>query len=329
MGYAATIGFFDGVHIGHRYVLQSLCRLAKSHGLESMVVTFREHPRALIEPRSLVHLLTSPEERMELLTLCGVDKVEMLDFASIKTNTAEEFMRYLHKERGVEVLLMGYDHRFGSDGLWKYADYETAAQRIGLRLQRLPEYTENAAHVSSTVCRRLLRERRVEEANRLLGYCYTLSGIVGHGKGIGRTIGFPTANLILDFPQKIIPADGVYAAEVMIEEDRARASLADMTDSIADVTDAAAADTKSAKTYQALVNIGSNPTVGGGERVIEVNLLDFAGDLYGKRLSVHLLRYLRDERTFPSLNELRRQIEADKQALLSISKNGSTDAHKG
>ena len=296
MGYVATIGFFDGVHTGHRFVLQELCRTAVQRNMHSMVVTFRNHPRKVLEHDFSAQLLTSPEERVRLLTHYGVEKVEMLSFDEVRDYTAAEFMRWLHDKKEVELLLMGYDHRFGSDGLRIFSDYEAASRGTGVQLLQLPEYAEDKVRVSSTMCRRLLQQGAIEEANRLLGYPYMLSGMVGHGREIGRTIGFPTANLLPGFSDKLLPGEGVYIAS----------ALAD------------------GRSYRALVNIGTNPTVQASVCSIEVYLYDFSGDLYGKQMEIRLLHYLREEHRFASLEELRQQIEADKRALLAFSEDTCT-----
>lgn len=303
--YAATIGFFDGVHTGHRYVLRQLLRVAEENGLKPLVVTFREHPRKVLqgEQTENLKLLTSPEERLALLRKEGVE-ILMLDFAAIRHLTAGQFMQWLHQEKGVDILCMGYDHRFGSDGLRTFEDYAEEGRRVGIKLLhfdkvQLPanEDASLPSKISSTVCRRLLEAGKVEDVNRLLGYAYTLSGVVEHGRAIGRTIGFPTANLILDFPEKQLPAYGVYAAQVGIEEG------ADSTASDGNIW------------RKALVNIGNNPTVGAEKCSIEVHIVDYAGNLYGKHLSVRLLRYMREERTFASLEQLQQQIEKDVDSL--------------
>ena len=289
----ATIGFFDGVHSGHRYVLHELCRLAHEYRLQSLVLTFRQHPREVLQS-VCPPLLTSPEERTALIRSCGVEQVEMLDFSQIRNLTAKRFMQQLHEKYEVELLLMGYDHRFGSDRPADFSDYQKAAAEVGLRLQQLAEYDSAMPHVSSTVCRRLLQEGNIQELNALLGYSYTLSGRVGHGNGIGRTIGFPTANLELDFLHKLLPPDGVYAAHTKV----------------------------GGKFCRSLVNIGMNPTVNGKERTIEVYLHGFAGNLYGEQLQVQLLQFIRSEQHFSSLDELKIQIDTDLQYLLSLPEEG-------
>lgn len=287
MSFVATIGFFDGVHLGHRYVLKQVVAMAGEEHLQSLVVTFCEHPRSVLGgDDSAGMLLTTADERLNLIKAEGINQVEMLCFADIRDMTAAKFLLYLKNILGVEVLLMGYDHRFGCDCLTQFADYEAAAERAGIRLVRLHEYEACQTHVSSTAIRRLLSAGRVEEANHILGYHYMLTGKVVHGRGIGRQLGFPTANIVVD-RCKLVPADGVYAVSV-------------------DTADGG---------RKAVLNIGSNPTVSGSERTLEVHIIGFDGELYNKQLTLHLLRYIRAERLFDSTEALRHQIELDLTCL--------------
>ena len=286
MAFAAAIGFYDGVHEGHRFVLSSLRQVAAEEGMQTLAVTFRQHPATLTGRREAPPLLTTLEERLQLLR-CETDCVLMLDFAQISHLTAAEFMQLLRSKYGVELLLMGYDHRFGSDLLRLPADYAAAAGKASMRLRWLPEHRQAETHVSSTEIRRLLLKGDAETAARLLSRPYMLAGTVVHGREIGRRMGFPTANLQIEDADKLIPADGVYICRVEQGEDR----------------------------WKGLLNIGSNPTVGGTERTLEVHIDGFSGMLYGKRLRIALLRYLRQEQRFPTTDALRRQIAADLKAL--------------
>ncbi|MBQ9427786.1 MAG: bifunctional riboflavin kinase/FAD synthetase [Paludibacteraceae bacterium] len=282
MNKAATIGFFDGVHLGHRFLLAQLRATAEREGLESAVVTFREHPKMLLTGQSPA-LLTTTEERLRLLSQTGIDHLICLDFAAVQQLTAEAFMRLLHEQYGVDILLMGYDHRFGSDRLTAIDDYIARGEAAGIRV-RLQEQAPAGA-VSSTRIRRALQAGHISEANELLGYAYTLSGTVVHGRGLGHQLGFPTANIEPE-SLKLIPAPGVYATRI---------SLSDNNPSI--------------------TNIGSNPTVGNTNTTIETHIPDFKGDLYGRHVTLTFLRRIRGEQRFPSLDALRRQIAADIRQL--------------
>ena len=279
MALAATIGFFDGVHTGHQFVLQRLSVIAAENGLKPAAVIFEDHPQEVLRGVQ-VPLLTTLEERVALLKNNGIQEVLSFRFETIRRLKAEEFMQLLKEQYDVRLLVMGYDHHFGSDRLTEYADYQSCAMRVGMQLTRLPQNPNSPA--SSTKIRQALTVGNIEEANRLLGYPYSLEGTVVAGKQIGRKIGFPTANLSV-LNGKLIPAAGVYACE--------------------------------AEGHKALLNIGTNPTVNGTEQTIELHLLDFQGDLYGKRMNVKLLRFIRADRKFDSIDDLKRQIQSDVEVL--------------
>ena len=281
--YCATIGFFDGVHRGHRYVLQSLREISVAKSALPLIVSFREHPQTFFSQRS-VPLLTLPKERLRLLEREG--EVLMLSFADIYRMTAKQFMEYLY-QRSVRYLVLGYDHRFGSDRLTTLEQYKAVADEVGMQVVQLCEYPQDHTHISSTVIRRLLQAGEVAEANRLLGYHYTLTGVVVGGKQLGRQLGFPTANLSIA-ESKMIPQEGVYSAKI---------TLTDKT------------------IKNGILNIGTNPTVGGEERTCEVFIVDFKGDLYGQTIQVELNRHIREEKKFDTLDALRQQIQNDLQSI--------------
>jgi riboflavin kinase/FMN adenylyltransferase len=285
----ATIGFFDGVHRGHRFLFAQLKELAHERGLELLILTFDRHPKEVLTG-ICPPMLTTYVERQQLLALHA--EVRVLPFAEVQGLTAEQFMRYLQEQEQVEVLLMGYDHRFGSDQLKGFSEYEKVARRVGLHVERAHECLVDSLPVSSSRIRKLLHEGHIKEVNRLLGYHYSLSGCVEHGNGIGAQIGFPTANICLQ-SDKLLPVAGVYAASAVLEGDSNSASA----------------------TYDAVVNIGNNPTVGNDHVTIEAHLINYQGDLYGKTITVALREYIRAERKFDSLQELHEQIRKDIQTL--------------
>lgn len=270
------------MHRGHRFLLSQLRATAEREGLESAVVTFREHPKMLLTGQSPA-LLTTTEERLRLLSQTGIDHLICLDFAAVQQLTAEAFMRLLHEQYGVDILLMGYDHRFGSDRLVAIDDYIARGEAAGIRV-RLQEQAPAGA-VSSTRIRRALQAGHISEANELLGYAYTLSGTVVHGRGLGHQLGFPTANIEPE-ALKLIPAPGVYATRICFSDENL-----------------------------SITNIGSNPTVGNTDTTIETHIPDFRGDLYGRHVTLTFLRRIRGEQRFPSLDALRRQIAADIRQL--------------
>lgn len=294
MGRIATIGFFDGVHKGHRYLFKQLNEEAAARGLKPLIVTFEEHPRTVLQSDYIPKLLSTKEERKALLSAYG--EVVMLRFSTIRDLTAEQFMIRLKEEYGVEVLLMGYDHRFGSDGLRNPEDYCRVGAKQGIEVLRMEEYQDGTQHVSSTEIRTALEKGDVERAKELLGRPYALFGKVVHGKGLGRTIGFPTANIEPEEPNKIIPMAGVY--EVKVKGER----LKDEGVYSVEVTGYGLQVT-------GICNIDAKGT-------IEVHLLGYKGNLYGQNLTIQFMQFIRKERQFHSLDELQQQIKADVDSSL-------------
>ena len=288
----ATIGFFDGVHRGHRFLFAQLNELAHERHLEPLIFTFDRHPKEVLTG-VCPPMLTTYEERQHLLAHHA--QVRVLPFADVQGLTAEQFMRYLKEQEQVEVLLMGYDHCFGSDQLKGFSEYEKVARRVGLHVERAHECLVDSLPVSSTRIRKLLREGQVKQVNRLLGYDYSLSGIVEHGNGIGAQLGFPTANICIQ-SDKLLPMSGVYMAKAQMVNDGE-------TDAIL---------------YATVVNIGNNPTVGNDYVTVEAHLIDYQGDLYEKTLMIAFCDFLRKEKKFASLADLREQIAEDVQSLRLI-----------
>ena len=291
----ATIGFFDGVHKGHQYLFEHLRQLASEKELQPLIVTFDTHPRGILQADYVPQLLTTSDERLALLRQ-EVSEVLVLDFKQIQEQTAAEFMTYLRDEQHVAVLLMGYDHQFGSDRLHRPQDYRRIGEQLGVEVVTMGEYAEGEWHVSSTEIRQALETGNVAVANELLGRPYELSGVVVHGKGIGRTIGFPTANIQPECAEKMVPKAGVYIVKVKgekLKEEGVRSCA------------------------RGILNIGTNPTVGNTERTIELHLPLFNGDLYGERLTIQFERFLREEQKFPSLRELQQKIKEDLSSLIA------------
>ena len=301
-----TTGFFDGVHLGHRHVLETLVSSARERGEEAIVVTFWPHPRAVLQQDAReFRLVNSIEEKKARLLSCGVDRVEVIpftrEFAALK---ADEYLQLLADRYGASLVVMGYDNRIGSDR--KTAGEICASQAVASRplpcavlseqpLWAPPSYTAEGGHgpgkhispqpaISSTQIRKALEEGRIGNANAMLGYSYELYGVVVAGNRMGRTIGFPTANMQLYEPLKLVPFNGVYAVEVEVL----------------------------GETYKGMCNIGVRPTVDGKTRTIETHILDFDEDIYGLPLKVRFLKRIRDERKFPSLEALREQLEKDR-----------------
>ena len=283
----ATIGSFDGVHIGHKAMLEELRSYAADAGLPLMAVTFARHPRLLFDGNCEPFLLTSNSQKVALLASAGADIVAELDFDTLMAGMcAERFMKEILKERlGVKLLAIGYDHHFGKpcdgEGFECYAEY---GKKLGIEVVKLSPFAVDGIAVSSSVVRRALAAGDLPLAYKALGHSYVLEGTVVHGAGIGRRIGFPTANLLPAEEMMLLPADGVYEVQFRI----------------------------GSACHKGVMNIGVKPTVDNNRlRTIEVHLLDFSGDIYGKSVSVEFVRRLRGEQHFENIEALCSQIEKD------------------
>ena len=282
-GFALTIGFFDGVHQGHRYLLQQLEELAAANGLSAAAVTFDRHPRTVVQSDFVPSLLTTQEEKLALLSKTFSGEIIVLPFTQeLSEMTAKEFMQNILREKlNAELLLMGYNHRFGHGG-GNPEDYVTWGQETGIKVCLAKALA--GEKVSSSRIRNLISLGEVKKANNLLGYPYFLTGKVTEGKQIGRQIGFPTANLTLP-EQKLMPDCGVYAVWVTMPDHSKRGGM---------------------------LCIGHRPTVEqNGEISVEVHIFDFNGNLYGTSISIDFIEKLRDERHFDSLEELQKQLILD------------------
>lgn len=295
--YVASIGFFDGVHAGHRFLIDQVKQLAAERGMQSMLITFYEHPRSVLHSDYVPQLLTSPDEKLALLHETSIDKIEVLHFTEEMSKlSAKEYMQQvLHHQFGVNVLVMGYDHRFGHEG-GTPEQYRQWGQEVGIEVFRALEKKDNQTatniqSLSSSAIRRLLTEGNVEAATSLLGHPYTLLGKVVKGHHVGHELGFPTANLE-PHVHKLVPARGVYAVWVELEN---------------------------GQRLPGMLNIGERPTIDAStDTTIEVNILDFDGDLYDHNVTLHFISRLREERRFDSREALIRQIEQDEETARNI-----------
>lgn len=288
----ATIGFFDGVHLGHRSLLAQLTETARKRGMASCVVTFSNHPRQTVQPHWQPQLLCTAREKAVLLRAAGVDRVEMLHFdAAMASLPAREFMLTVLRQRlGAAVLITGYDNRFGhrtaENAGEGFADYVSYGREMGIEVLASSPFDAGQWRVSSSLVRRMLAEGRVDEAAKCLGRPYSISGTVVEGHRIGHRIGFPTANLQPEEPLQTVPENGVYAVQAVVD-DNGSAPL------------------------RGVLNIGTRPTFGGHRRTLETHLLDFSGDIYGHGLRLSFVARLREERFFPSADDLQRQLRDD------------------
>lgn len=291
MGRIAAVGVFDGVHRGHRYLIDQLRADAGQCGLEPVAVTFRNHPLAVVCPGREPLRLTDADTRRRMLMEAGVTAVIELDFDHRLMNmSASEFMQILHRDHGVERLLLGFNNRIGHDRVGSAADYAAIGRSVGVTVDIAREYTGAGAPVSSSIIRNYLANGDIEAAVSALGYPYSFNGKVVTGKQLGRTIGFPTAN-VAPVSGIQLPGAGVYAAQV---------TTADGT------------------SYPSMLNIGHRPTVDsvGAPISIEAHLIDFQGNLYGQDVTVTPVTRLRDEQRFPTLEALQAQLGADREACL-------------
>lgn len=289
----AATGFFDGVHKGHKKVLSLLCEIAAQEGKKSAVITFWPHPRNVLQQQAYsLRLLNSIEEKKALVKGMGVNKFITIPFCKeFSRNTTREFLNdYLKEKYGVSTLIIGYDHRFGHDKV-SHEEMMEIASEIGIRIVKVSEFIQDDNIISSTKIRNLLQSGDIVKANDFLGYRYGLKGVVVSGQKVGRTIGFPTANMKLYEPLKMIPADGVYSVFVEVL----------------------------GKVYIGICNIGTRPTVGeSNERTIETHILDFNEDIYGLDIKIEFVGSIRAEKKFPSLEALKEQLERDKEFALNL-----------
>lgn len=289
----AAVGVFDGVHAGHRFLIGELARLGRERGLEPMAVTFGNHPLEIVAPDRVPRRLLSVDGRCRMLRRAGASAVVVLPFtAELCAMTAREFMAMLHDRYGADALLLGFNNRIGSDGPYGMEEYRRIGRESGVEVIGAAEYTGEGAPVSSSAVRSMLAAGDVAGAARSLGYRYTLSGTVVGGRRIGRTIGFPTANVEPADPMAVMPACGVYAARAVV----------------------------GGVEWPAMVNIGHRPTVDepGAPVSVEAHLVDFDGDLYGCRMDLRLVGRIRDEKRFGSVGELAAQLSRDRDACIGM-----------
>lgn len=291
--YCATIGFFDGVHRGHQFIIDSLTTMAHAQGRQSLVITFDRHPRQVVHADYVPQLITTTDEKLQLLHATAADRIEVLHFdAQMAQLSAYEFMRQvLHKKYGVAMLLTGYDNRFGHNRAEGFADYVRYGEEMGMKVLQNTPIDIDGMRVSSSLIRRLIVEGNITEANNCMGHPYSITGSVAHGFQEGRRIGFPTANIVPESAEKLVPGNGVYTTRVSVE---------------------------GGEWMPAMLNIGTNPTFQRQQTTIEAHIIGFEGDIYGRKVRVEFGRKLRDEQRFESVEALQKQLEADKKEVLMV-----------
>ncbi len=290
--YAATIGFFDGVHLGHCYLLNQVQKEAAQRGLSSMAITFATHPRTVLNADFQPKLLTTNEEKFARIKATGIEALTILDFTrKFAIQTAEEFIGKLACDYGVRCLIVGHDHHFGSNRNDGFEEYKAYGACHGIEVIQAKALKEGDFIVSSSAIRRLLDEGLVEQAALALGRSYALPGTIIGGHRIGREMGFPTANLRPTDDSLLIPKEGVYASYATVE----------------------------GCTYPAMVNIGRRPTLNNGDnQSIEAHLFNFSGNLYGKTMQLEFAARLREEKKFISREALQKQLQSDAHHTLEI-----------
>ena len=286
-----TLGTFDGVHIGHRKILERITQNTENGEYESLVLTFFPHPRMVLQGDSDVKLLNTLSEKITLLENIGIQNLVIHPFdEAFSRLTAEEFVKtVLVDQFHIQKIIIGHDHRFGRNRTANIDDLIAFGKQYGFEVEQISVQEIDAVSISSTKIRKALLEGNMALANEFLGYNYFISGTILKGKQLGRTIGFPTANLQIDEKFKLIPRNGVYVVKSTINQ----------------------------KTVFGMMNIGFNPTVAGENLSIEIHFFDFDGELYDQKISVSLLEYLRPEQKFDSVELLKQQLEKDRHSALA------------
>lgn len=294
----ATIGFFDGVHLGHRFLIQQVVDEATAMDIAATAITFDKHPRQVLQAAFQPKLLTTFDEKQRLLSKTRIDNCVVLPFSrELAALSAQEFMgKVLCNQLHVKKLLVGYDHRFGHNREEGFDDYVHYGYQLGMEVVQAKAFQLADVNVSSSVIRALLHAGEVEQAAKCLGRPYVLRGRVVAGQQVGRQLGFPTANLVVDNDLKLIPATGVYAVNVTLEN--------------------------SPQQWSAMMNIGVRPTFGGEQLTLEVNIFHFSADIYNKVLRVDFLRRIRDEQKFATPQALQQQLQRDREQIENELKKG-------
>lgn len=286
-----TIGTFDGVHLGHRKIIERINQLAKERNGQSVIITFHPHPRFVINPDdTTLKLLSTVDEKIKLLEDCGVDVAVIIPFSrEFSEQSPEDYIEnFLVKYFHPSCIVIGYDHKFGRDRKGDFHLLEQLKKKYNFDLEEISKQALDDITISSTKIRNALHDGEITKANELLGYAYTLSGLVIKGLQNGRKLGYPTANLQLIEPTKLTPKTGIYAVYVYVDGIKKRGML----------------------------SIGYNPTFGGKHISVEVNILDFDKDIYGQMITLEFVKYIRSEKKFNSIEDLIAAIDQDKVDIL-------------
>ncbi|HEY4063755.1 MAG TPA: bifunctional riboflavin kinase/FMN adenylyltransferase [Puia sp.] len=314
-----TIGTFDGVHTGHAQILRQLKREADRIDGETVIVTFYPHPRKIVRGGTEeIRMINTLSEKIELLAWQQVDHLVIVPFTEAFSQlTAEQYIKdFLLEKFRPHTVIIGYDHRFGKGRLGDYHLLEQFSQSEGFELQEIPVHLLNAVSVSSTRIREAIGNADIDTARLLLGYDFFFSGRVVEGNKLGRVLGYPTANLRMENAEKLIPGDGIYAVEAELIDDPATGS-ANAAPPAGHAVTTASRSLFAGPHLKGMMSIGVRPTIGGGDRTIEVNLFDFNEDIYGRELRVFVKAWLRPEVKFDGLEALKTQLAIDKVESLN------------
>lgn len=288
----ATIGFFDGVHLGHRFLISQVAAEARRLGVQSTIITFDRHPRQVVHADYVPQLIMPLSKKLRLLKLTEADNIVVLPFdKGMAAMSAREFMgEVLARRLGVKHLITGYDNRFGHNRAEGFADYVRYGEELGMGVRQALPFTLDGVKVSSSVVRRLIAEGHMDEASRCLGAPFTIDGHVEQGFQEGRRMGFPTANIAPSCAEQLLPHTGVYAARVSID---------------------------GGAWLPAMLNVGDNPTFSRRRTTLEAHIIGFCADIYGRSISVQPCRRIRGERRFDSAEALAAQISADRESVMT------------
>lgn len=291
---AITVGTFDGIHTGHLQIIKKLNSIKEEKGLRSVLVTFEPHPQVVLKNKATeVKILTTFEEKLQILSGLNLDIVIVIEFTKEFSNTSAEdfYEKYLIGKIGLHDLVLGYDHMFGKNREGNLETLKLLSKKYNFAVDQVKEFQIDGEHTSSTAIRRFLNDGNVKKAATVLGRYYSLSGTVIDGKKLGKELGFPTANITVDSVYKLIPKIGIYAVEIWIDE----------------------------KKYYGMMSIGKNPTVSSDDEIkLEVNIFEFSGDIYGKNIRINFIEYIRDEIKFENIEELKKQMQGDRKEVKKI-----------
>jgi riboflavin kinase/FMN adenylyltransferase len=290
----ATVGIFDGVHIGHRFLIDQVKASAKAKNLQSVVITFAKHPRSVLSEDFHPEVLNTLDEKIDQLSTTGIDTCIVLEFTEKMAElSAHDFLKSILKDKfKVNTLFVGHDHRFGHDRLEGFPEYKKYGESMGMEVIQAKRYaTAEFEHICSSEIRLEIQRGNLSSANSLLSYNYSVKGKVVSGFKVGRTIGFPTANLVPNNAEKLIPPQGVYAVRICWNDEY----------------------------YKGMMNIGTRPTLSDDFKIsLEVNMFDFDQDIYNQEITVEFIQKIRDEKKFNGLDELIEQLNKDKVTVLEI-----------